>query len=175
QKNGMHFMDEYIIEIIDPQTGMQLGPGEVGEIVVTPIHNKQWGLVRFGTGDLSAYTTEPCPCGRTADRLTGIVGRAGDAVKVRGMFVVGKQAEQVVAGFSAVSRFQLAITRQQNRDEMTLKLELNDEKADLQELAKDLSRKFQDVCRVKPDKIEFVKAGAIPEKAPKIVDERKWT
>ncbi|MDD5126557.1 MAG: AMP-binding protein [Dehalococcoidales bacterium] len=175
QKSGLHFMDEYVIEIIDPQTGKQLGPGEVGEIVVTPIHNRQWGLIRFGTGDLSSYTTERCPCGRTADRLSGIVGRAGDAVKVRGMFVVGRQAEQVLAGFGTVSRFQLVVTRQEHRDEMTLKLELKDDKADMQELAKGINQKFQDVCRVKPDKIEFVKAGVIPEKAPKIVDERKWT
>lgn len=50
EKSGMHFMDEYVIEIVDPQTGRQLGPGEVGEIVVTPVHNPTWGLLRFGTG-----------------------------------------------------------------------------------------------------------------------------
>ena len=99
QKSGMHLMDEYVMEIVDPQTGKQLGPGEIGEIVVTPIHNKTWGLIRFGTGDMSSYITEPCPCGRTANRLTGIVGRTGDAVKVRGMFVVARQAEQVIMSF----------------------------------------------------------------------------
>ena len=67
--------------------------------MVTPLHNKTWGLIRFGTGDMSSYITEPCPCGRTANRLTGIVGRAGDAVKVRGMFIVARQAEQAIMGF----------------------------------------------------------------------------
>ena len=66
QKSGMHLMDEYVVEIVDPDTGKQLGPEEIGEIVVTPIHNKAWGLIRFGTGDMSSYITEPCPCGRTA-------------------------------------------------------------------------------------------------------------
>jgi len=69
EKNGMHFMDDYVIEIVDHETGKQLGPGEVGEIVVTPVHNKAWGVIRFGTGDMSSYTTGPCPCGRTANRL----------------------------------------------------------------------------------------------------------
>ena len=176
EKSGMHLMDEYVIEIVDPETGKQLGPGEIGEIVVTPIHNKVWGLVRFGTGDLSSYITEPCPCGRTANRLTGIVGRAGDAIKVRGMFVVAKQAEQVFLGFEEISRFQISVTRREQRDEMTLKVELKHEatEEDKRRLAKDLDRKFQDVCRIKPDRIDFIKKGTIPEQYQKIVDERTW-
>jgi len=176
EKSGMHLMDEYVIEIVDPETGKQLGPGEIGEIVVTPIHNKVWGLVRFGTGDLSSYITEPCPCGRTANRLTGIVGRAGDAIKVRGMFVVAKQAEQVFLGFEEIAKFQISVTRREQRDEMTLKVELKHEatEEDKRRLAKDLDGKFQDVCRIKPDRIDFIKKGTIPEQYQKIVDERTW-
>ena len=174
QKSGMHMMDEYIVEIVDPETGKQLGPGEIGEIVVTPIHNKAWGLIRFGTGDMSSYVVEPCPCGRTASRLTGIVGRTGDAVKVRGMFVVAKQAEQAVLGFESVSQFQIMISRKGQRDEMTLKIELKDEAVDEKKLADDLNERFQNLCRVKIDKIEFVQQGNISEKHQKIVDERSW-
>jgi len=175
-KSGMHLMDEYVIEIADPETGKQLGPGEIGEIVVTPVHNKVWGLIRFGTGDLSSYTTEPCPCGRTANKLTGIAGRTSDAVKVRGMFVVARQAEQVCLSFAPVSRFQIVVTRREQRDEITLKVELKDEatEEDKQKLASDLNQKFQSVCRIKLDQINFVEKGAIPEEQPKIVDERTW-
>ncbi len=174
QKSGMHLMDEYVIEIVDPQTGGQLGPEEIGEIVVTPVHNKTWGLIRFGTGDMSSYITEPCPCGRTASRLTGIVGRTGDAFKVRGMFIVARQAEQAVTSFGEVSRFQLIVGRKQHRDEATLKLELKDVDVDKKKLADDLNRRFQDTCRIKIDKIEFVDAGSIPEDKQGIVDERTW-
>jgi phenylacetate-CoA ligase len=176
EKSGMHLMDEYIIEIVDPETGNQLEPGEVGEVVVTPVHNKVWGLIRFGTGDLSSYTAEPCPCGRTANRLTGIVGRASDAVKVRGMFVVARQAEQVCLSFPPVSRFQIVVTRQKQRDEIALKVELKDEIAEEEKkrLASDINQKFQAVCRIKPDRIEFVKKGTITDSSPKIVDERIW-
>ena len=174
QKSGMHFMDEYIIEIVDPETGKQLGPGEVGEIVVTPIHNKVWGLIRFGTGDMSHYTTEPCPCGRTSNRLVAIVGRAGDAIKVRGMFVVTKQAEAVFSGFDQISAFQIIVGRKEERDEMTFKIELKDEAIDKSQLADELNKKFQDVCRVKADNIEFVAKGTIPEEHKTILDERVW-
>ncbi|NIP82224.1 MAG: hypothetical protein GWM90_24595, partial [Gemmatimonadetes bacterium] len=44
-------------------------------------------LVRFGTGDLSALLDAPCGCGRTTPRLAGFLGRVGEGVKVRGMFV----------------------------------------------------------------------------------------
>jgi phenylacetate-CoA ligase len=174
EKNGMHLMDEYVTEIVDPETGKQLGPGEVGEIVTTQLMNKNWGLVRFGTGDLSSYISETCPCGRTSHRITGIVGRAGDAVKVRGMFIVAKQAEQAIMGFSQVSRYQLVVGRSEHRDEMTLKVELKDAGADTTRLALDINSKFQDICRIKIDKIDFVRPGTIGEKAPGIKDERKW-
>jgi len=156
QKSGMHLMDEYIVEIVDPETGKQLGPGEIGEIVVTPVHNKVWGLIRFGTGDMSSYITEACPCGRTANKLTGIVGRTGDAIKVRGMFVVAKQAEQAITSSEQVTKFQLAVRRSGQRDEITLKIELKDKAIDRKKLAADLNERFQNQCRVKIDKIEFV-------------------
>ncbi|GAH22192.1 unnamed protein product, partial [marine sediment metagenome] len=111
------------VEIVDPETGKQLGPGEIGEIVVTPLLNKTWGLIRFGTGDMSYYTTELCPCGRTSNRLVAIVGRAGDAIKVRGMFVVARQAEQVFANFSQISRFQIVVGHKEQRDIMTFRIE----------------------------------------------------
>lgn len=174
QKSGMHLMDEYVVEIVDPETGKQLGPGEIGEIVVTPIHNKAWGIIRFGTGDMSSYTTALCPCGRTANRLVAILGRTGDAIKVRGMFIIAKQAEQAILGLKPISRFQIVIRRREQRDEMTLKIELKDETLDRKELGDDLNKRFQNLCRVKIDRIEFVEKGSIPDGHQKLIDERTW-
>jgi phenylacetate-coenzyme A ligase PaaK-like adenylate-forming protein len=173
-KKGMHLSDEYIIEIVDPATGRQLAPGEVGEIVVTPINNPTWCPVRYGTGDLASITVEPCACGRTSSRLVAIVGRAGDAVKVRGMFVVAKQAEQVCAAFSDISRFQIVVTREQERDRMTVKVELKTKGTGGDALAAELGQKFQDVCRVRADRIDFVSPGSLPADAKTIDDRRKW-
>jgi phenylacetate-CoA ligase len=174
EKSGLHLMDDYVVEIVDPQTGSQLPPGDVGEIVVTPIHNKAWGLLRFGTGDLSSLVTARCPCGRTSYKITGIMGRSGDAVKVRGMFIVAKQAEQVIASFPSVSKFQIIVDRKANRDEMNLKLELKNESVYKDKLTSDINQKFQDMCRVKLDNIEFVASGAIAEPHKTIEDVRKW-
>ncbi|HEX7475182.1 MAG TPA: AMP-binding protein [Dehalococcoidales bacterium] len=174
KKSGLHLMDDYIIEIVDPQTGKQLGRGETGEIVVTPIHNKVCGLLRFGTGDLSSIVTTPCSCGRTSLKLTGILGRSGDAVKVRGMFIVAKQAEQVINAFEQVSKFRIVIDRQSNRDIMLLQLELKTAAADQAKLTAEINQKFQDACRVKLDEIGLVSPGTIPEPHETLEDIRKW-
>ena len=173
--SGMHFMDDYVIEIVDPATGKQLEEGEVGEIVVTPIHNLSWGLIRFGTGDLSGFTAEPCFCGRTANRLAGIIGRTGDAVKVRGMFIVSKQVEQVITNFEDITKFQLVVTRKSERDEITLRAELKPGTKEIKaRLMADLNEKFQNICRVKLDKIELLDSGTLPEQYHRIADQRVW-
>jgi phenylacetate-CoA ligase len=174
EKSGMHFMDEYVIEIVDPDSGTQLGPGEVGEIVVTPIANPIWGLIRYGTGDMSAYMTEACPCGRTAYRISGIVGRTADAVKIRGMFVIAKQAEGVLREFEDITQFQLIVGRSGGRDELVVKIELADESIDRDLLSGRLFERFPQVCRVRPDRVECVTRGTIPEDRQTIVDERVW-
>jgi phenylacetate-CoA ligase len=173
-KSGLHLDDDYIVEIVDAQTGKQMQPGEVGEIVVTPLQNKSWGLIRFGTGDMSSLITEPCPCGRTSPRISGIVGRTGDAVKVRGMFIVAKQAAQVMSGFENVDKFQIVVSRQADRDEMCLRVELKSEPAERVKLAEEISEKIQNICRLKPDSVQFVEPGTIAEKHKTIEDTRKW-
>ena len=174
EKNGLHLMDEYVIEIVDPETGEVLEPGKTGEVVVTPVANPTWGLFRFGTGDLSAVKPEGCGCGRTSLMLTGIAGRVGDAVKVRGVFLVGKQVESLLAGVAGVGKIQAIVDRQQQRDEILVKIELKDSTANRQVLSGEVARRFQAQCLVRPDRIEFVESGVIPEGAKAVSDIRKW-
>jgi phenylacetate-CoA ligase len=173
-KGGLHLVDDYIVEIVDPHSGRQLEAGQIGEIVVTPLHNRTWGLIRFGTGDMSSLVKTPCPCGRTSYKISGIVGRSADAVKVRGMFVVARQAERVITSFPSISKFQIQVTRQDDRDELSLQTEIKDESIDRTRLAAEINQKFQDVCRLKMDRIEFLAAGGIPEPHKVIEDLRTW-
>ncbi|MBN1161054.1 MAG: phenylacetate--CoA ligase family protein, partial [Dehalococcoidales bacterium] len=91
-----------------------------------------------------------------------------------GMFIVAKQAEQAILGFKQVSKYQLVVGRRQHRDEMTLKAELKETDINKDKLALDINNKFQDICRIKIDKIEFVSPGTIADKEQGIKDERKW-
>jgi len=172
EKSGFHFPNGLIIEIVDPTTGKSLGAGEVGEVVVT-LFDKIYPLIRFATGDLSSFTDRPCSCGRKSFRLTRIIGRTGDAVKVRGMFIHSKQIEEVLQRFPEISRFQILISRPEYRDEWTIKVELKEE-VDRERFSKFLQEGIQESCRLRPDRIDFVSEGTIPEGAKKIIDQRTW-
>ena len=88
--------------------------------------------------------------------------------------MVTLQADEVILSTGTVSRYQLIVTRTDQRDELTLKAKLKDETIDRQKLSNDLNDKFQSVCHVRIDKIESLKSGASPEKYQRILDERKW-
>jgi len=174
ERYGMHIAEEIIMEIISYETGKPVGPGEVGEIVVTPI-DETYPLIRFATGDLAGWIEEPCPCGRTALRITRLLGRVGDAVRTRGMFIHPRQLEPAMAKFQQVAQYQAVVTRPGHRDELTLKVELKTEEGvDKEKLAQELNEVVSDAVRIKVDRVEFVVKGTIPESHKLIIDGRVY-
>jgi len=129
--------------------------------------------IRFGSGDLSCLTDEPCPCGRTSYRIPKILGRVGEGVKIRGMFVHPLEVEDVVSKIPGISRFQIAVTHEDMKDVITAKLELEKEDLDKDAITKSFMTDFQNRCRVRVNKVEFVHKGTIPEDAKKIEELRK--
>jgi phenylacetate-CoA ligase len=171
-KGGMHFPVDCIVEIVDPDTGKRLGPGEIGEVVATNF-DPLYPLIRFGTGDLSSYSDEVCDCGRTTGKLTGIKGRVDQVTKVKGMFIHPGQVDQVGAKFAAISSFRVVVTRENQQDIMTFQAELKDDSADQGELTAGLKAAMVDILRLKGE-VEFVAPGSIPEDSKKVVDDRVW-
>jgi len=172
EKNGMHITDDCIVEIVDPATGRQLGPGEAGEVVGT-CFNKAYPLIRFGTGDLSYFTDEPCPCGRTAPRLVKIVGRVDQVTKVKGMFIHPGQVDQVAGKFREIRACQVVVTRQMHQDRMLFRAELTGKCTDPQGLAGKIRQVLQDVLRLSGE-VELLPPGSIPAGCKKIEDKRTW-
>ncbi len=174
QQAGFHTLEEVFVEIVDPQTGKQLGPGEVGALVITGFNNDAFPMIRYMSGDLSEFTDEPCPCGRTSRRFMGIMGRVGDSVKIRALYLTPGQVKTVASRFAVISKCQVVVNRVGYRDEMTFNIELADETIDRDSLITELQTSFQDACRLRIDKINFVPKGTIPEEHKMIVDERSW-
>ncbi len=172
EKNGMHFADHRIIEIVDPETGKQLGPGQIGEVVVTLLENPVYPLIRFGTGDLSYYEEQPCPCGRTSPRLMKLVGRVDQVTKVRGMFVHPSQVEEVAAAFPEIQTVQAVVDREGNRDRLTLRAVLV-KGSSPEGLSLSLQEKIHSVLKLRAD-VDFVSEGEIHEPEKRILDLRKW-
>lgn len=61
------------LEVLDVH-GRPCQPGEIGRVVVTPLHNFAFPLLRYELGDY-AQVGEPCPCGRGLPVLARILGR----------------------------------------------------------------------------------------------------
>jgi len=171
EKNGMHYNDEdAIIEIVNPQTGKQCASLEEGEVVVTLL-NKVYPLIRFGTGDLSSYTDEPCPCGRTSPKLTAITGMIGDHVRAKGMFIHGRELDEAMSGFSELSKYQMVLSLEGHKDVIGLNLETK-QAVDQKALSDAIRKRCKDVFRLTVDKISFLPTGTLPEAYKKFVDER---
>ncbi|HTM62047.1 MAG TPA: AMP-binding protein, partial [Burkholderiales bacterium] len=129
---GMIIEEGLILEIVRPGTGDPVQPGEVGEVVITTF-NKDYPLIRFGTGDLSAVLPGKSPCGRTNVRIKGWMGRADQSTKVRAMFVTPKQVDEIVKRHREIQRARLVVSGEPGSDQMTLKVEARDRPAGLAE------------------------------------------
>jgi len=115
--SGLALADGVLVQVCDPPTGTPVVDDSVGQVVVTLLRPDQ-PLVRFGTGDLSAWRLGA----DSSLRLAGVLGRIGEAVKVRGMFFHPRQAAQVLAAEAGIAAYRFVIDRVEHRD--TLRCEL---------------------------------------------------
>ena len=114
----------------------------------------------------------PCACGRTAPKLAGLLGRVGDAVKVRGMFVRGAQVEAVAKRFPEVARVQAVVTREAHQDRLEVVAEVA-APGSAGDLAARLAEALREEIKVRPE-VRLVAAGTIPAAAKRIEDRRVW-
>lgn len=110
--DGMHVMAEGLyVEIL--RNGRPVGPGEIGDIVVTDLLNRAMPLIRYKIGDVGAWATGTCACGRSLPRLQSLDGRntdflvGGDGRIVSGVFL----ATYVLAARPSLGRVQMHQTR----------------------------------------------------------------
>ena len=167
EKGGMHLHPESILEVLDLETGAPAAPAQPGQIVAT-IFDEAYPLLRFATGDIGAMAAPArCACGRTAPKLAGLLGRMGDAVKVKGMFIRGAEIDKALKAFPGIARFQAVVTRDHHQDHLEYVLELAPGAAVDVALIADALR---NAVKVRGE----VHTGAVPENAKRIDDRRVW-
>jgi phenylacetate-CoA ligase len=132
-KTGMYVPSNLIVQVCSPETGEELPHGELGEVVVTTF-SPTYALIRFGTGDLSIMDAE-------GDRLKlrGWMGRSGEAVKVRGMFLHPNSIRAALAPYNNIKQFQAVIGREGARDTVRLELILTEGTVDGEAIKKGLT------------------------------------
>ena len=166
---GMILEEARILEIVRPGTGDPVPAGEVGEVVITTF-NRDYPLIRFATGDLSAVLPGASPCGRTNVRIKGWMGRADQSTKVRAMFVTPAQVSDVTRRHPEVLRARLVVEGEAGNDRMTLKCEARDRPAGLAEA---IVASIREVTKLRGE-VELVPPGSLPNDGKVIEDQRKY-
>jgi phenylacetate-CoA ligase len=167
--DGMILDEGLLLEIVRPGTGDPLPAGEVGEVVITSF-NRDYPLIRFGTGDLSAVLEGASPCGRTNVRIKGWMGRADQSTKVRAMFVTPRQVNDIVRRHPEILRARLVVEGEAGEDRMTLKCEVRER---LQGIAEAIVASIREVTKLRGD-AQLVEPGSLPNDGKVIEDLRKY-
>ena len=164
--DGMIVDDGVIVEIVTPGTGNPVPIGEVGEVVVTSL-NADYPLIRFATGDLSAFMEGVSPCGRTNMRIKGWMGRADQTTKIKGLFVRPEQVADFVLSHKDIQRARVIATREGEMDVMTVKIETDHQDSAAFEASITSTLKLK-------GNVELVSPGSLPRDGVVIEDLREY-
>lgn len=181
-QSGMHINeDNFIAEIIDPDTGEVLPEGSKGELVFTSITKEAFPLLRYRTRDICILTREKCSCGRTLVKMCKPMGRSDDMLIIKGVNVFPSQIESVLLKISKASpNYQIVVDRVNNSDTFEIRVELNDDMfsdtvKSIEDLEKKISSDIHNILGIKA-KIRLVEPKSIPRsegKAVRVIDKRK--
>ncbi|MDD7293457.1 MAG: phenylacetate--CoA ligase [Clostridiaceae bacterium] len=140
KRNGLHINeDHFLCEIIDSQSGDILERGSTGELVVTNLTKRGLPMIRYRTRDITNINYEPCECGRTTARMSKIIGRSDDMLKIRGVNVFPSQIESALIGITSIGpHYQLVVRREGFSDTLEVRVELTD--ASLLEIYSELEK-----------------------------------
>ena len=166
EQDGMIVEEGVLLEIVTPGTGNPVKEGEVGEILVTTL-NPDYPLVRFATGDMSAFIGGNSACGRTNVRIKGWMGRADQTTKVKGMFVRPEQVAELVNRHPEVSKARVVVSRVNESDSMVVRLEVSGSSN------QEYHESVQNIFRIKGE-VEVVPTDKLPKDGLVIEDLRSY-
>lgn len=182
EKRGLHINeDHFLVEVIDPETGRPLPPGERGELVFTTLTKEAFPVIRYRTRDISRLMFEPCPCGRTTIRMERVTGRSDDMLIIRGVNVFPSQIEEVITSTPGLAPHYLIIVDKKGYlDEIEVQVELSpegfsDRYEDLASLEEQLRNRLQATLSLTP-RVKLVEFGSLERttgKARRVIDRRK--
>ena len=174
EQYGMHLWeDNYILEIVDPDTLEPVPDGEIGEMVLTTLDRTMMPILRYRTRDLTRIIPGNCPCGRTHRRIDRIKGRTDDMFIIKGVNVFPMQVEKVLVQYPGLgSNYLITLETVNDSDIMTVEVELDglntDAYPELQKMTRDIQRALKDEILLTPQ-VKLVKKGSLPVSEGKAV------
>lgn len=120
--------DHFLWEVVDPETGVPVPEGEMGELVLTPLDKQAIPVLRYRTHDLTRVVTDKCACGRTHARMQKVRSRSDDMLIIRGTNVFPSQVEDVLTSIEGVTpHYRIIVEEVDGLDRMTVQTEIKPE------------------------------------------------
>ena len=182
EKDGLHWAEDHIlVEVLDPDSGEAVPEGGRGELVLTTLKKAARPMVRFRTGDIVSFTSEPCACGRTSQRLLGVHGRLDDMLIIKGVNIFPSDVEAIARKDADLTgEYKLVVERVNHLDQLTVEVEKAAAYGGSDaELEHRFARHLKSVTGVSAD-VKILPANTLPRethKAKRVEDRRKgvWT
>lgn len=176
---GIHYWaDNYILEILDPDTLEPVPAGQVAEMVVTTLCKEAAPLIRYRTRDLTRLIDHPCSCGNILPMHDRILGRSDDMIIYRAVNIYPGQIDEVLSAVPDIGcEYQVILDRgQDGRDYMALRLECCQEtdRSKFPEIAKMVAEEIKKQVMVSCE-VEIVDYCSLPRserKSQRIFDNR---
>jgi phenylacetate-CoA ligase len=182
EQSGMHIWeDNFLAEIVDPETGAPVDEGECGELVLTSLNRSGTPLLRFRTRDLTRIIPGPCACGRTHRRIDRIRGRSDDMMIINGVNIFPLQIEQTLLRIPGIGANYLIEIHEENfMDKLHVSVELATDAfqgtlSHLEGLQARVVAALREETGVTPA-VKLLEAGSLPAtegKAVRVMDMRK--
>ncbi len=175
-KGALHvFDDHFFAEIVDPDTGVPAPPGERGELVLTTLTKEALPVLRYRTGDVTAFVDEPCPCGRTHRRIARFSGRVDDMLVVRGINVFPSEIEAVVLDDQALNgQYAIVIDRRQALPELEVHVEADGPVEGLEERLEERLRLRVRVVPCAPGSLPRTETGKAKHLFERVDETEPW-
>ena len=176
---GGHVHPELIIVEIIGEDNKPVPDGEYGEIVITTLGVEGMPLLRFRTGDIAAKRIEQCRCGRNSYRLTPLVGRKNNMIKLKGTTLYPPAINDVLDNTDYVENYVVVVQdNESGTDEVIVKIGLK--YTTEFDPVKNLKDRFRSRIRVAPtveildkEEIQRINYPAKSRKPVKFIDNRR--
>lgn len=177
-RGGHHHPELIICELLDENNNV-VPEGEIGELTVTTLGVEGMPLLRFKTGDIARFHYEPCSCGRTTMRISPIIGRKNQMIKLKGTTLYPATIFDVLDNVDYVENYVVEVSSNEiGTDSVTVVVGCQN--TEEEEVTKDLKDRFRAKLRVAPDirfdSIDNIRKINFPEakrKPVKFIDKRK--
>ncbi len=173
QVGVLHIIESaYLPEVIDPESGNPVGPGERGELVLTTLGRTASPLLRYRTGDLVERAKDAlCACGRFDLALPGgILGRTDDMVIVRGVNIFPSAIEETLRGTPEIAEYRVQVRHADGLHDLAIQVEPAKPSSDPGELTARLQEKLREVLSIRIP-VSLVPPGTLPRFEMKA---RRW-